>query len=230
KTRQNWHLRADLPKPVARTPFKTGVDYIGTPFMGGYYGSNGTLEIDFAASPSCVLGLPPDTATFRCGKTFFPNGFATPGAVSAMSVSVGDPKFSIKNANQVGSYFQDDWKIARGLTANLGLRWDKDFDFISGSDIGNSRTYQELRAAAPYSALAACLVRRKAKDESRNFSPRVGIAYDLNGSGKHVVRAGFGMYYGNIFQSIPLFMEQQSNPAIFQQAFSLSATNGDIVP
>ena len=52
---------------------------------------------------------------------------------------------------------------------------------------------------------------KKATDYSKGFSPRIGFAYDLNGQGKHIVRAGFGMYYDNTFQNIPLFMEQQAN-------------------
>ena len=31
------------------------------------------------------------------------------------------------------------------------------------------------------------------------------------------------MYYGNVFQNIPLFMEQMSNPTIFQTVISLSS-------
>jgi hypothetical protein len=57
----------------------------------------------------------------------------------------------------------------------------------------------------------------------------VGFAYDLTGAAKHVLRGGFGLYYGNTFQNIPLFMEQQSNPTIFQTVLSLSAP-GDPVP
>jgi hypothetical protein len=57
----------------------------------------------------------------------------------------------------------------------------------------------------------------------------VGFAYDLTGAAKHVLRGGFGLYYGNTFQNIPLFMEQQSNPTIFQTVLSLSAP-GDSVP
>jgi hypothetical protein len=55
------------------------------------------------------------------------------------------------------------------------------------------------------------------------------LAYDLNGHGNHLVRAGFGMYFDNTFQNIPLFMEQQANPTIFQTAFSLNGA-GDVVP
>src|SRR5713101_5122510 len=225
---RKWQFKDDLSKTVGRHTFKTGFDYIFTPFMGGFFEFNPTLEIDFNANPSCILGKAPDTTTAGCGAGTYPNGFATAGAVGSMSIAVGDPKFIIKDAKQLGLYFQDDWKMTRRLTVNLGLRWDKDYDFVGGSDIGNSRTFQELQAAAPFSPLAASLVAKKASDYNKNFSPRVGLAYDLTGHGNHVLRAGYGIYYGNTFQNIPLFMEQQSNPTIFQTAFSIAGN--DVVP
>src|SRR5713101_6939584 len=225
---RKWQFKDDLSKTVGRHTFKTGFDYIWTPFMGGFFEFNPTLEIDFNANPSCILGKAPDTTTAGCGAGTYPNGFATAGAVGSMSIAVGDPKFIIKDAKQLGLYFQDDWKMSRRLTVNLGIRWDKDYDFVGGSDIGNSRTFQELQAAAPFSPLAASLVAKKASDYNKNFSPRVGLAYDLTGHGNHVLRAGYGIYYGNTFQNIPLFMEQQSNPTIFQTAFSIAGN--DVVP
>src|SRR6266566_3588603 len=213
---RKWQFKDDLSKTGSRHTFKTGFDYIWTPFMGGFFEFNPTLEIDFNDNPSCILGVAPDTTTAGCGSGTYPNGFATAGAVGSMSIAVGDPHFIIKDAKQLGLYFQDDWKMTRRLTVNLGLRWDKDYDFVGGSDIANSRTFQELQAAAPFSPLAASLVAKKASDYSKNFSPRVGLAYDLTGHGNHVLRAGFGIYYGNTFQNIPLFMEQQNNQTVFQ--------------
>src|SRR5216684_1947828 len=226
---RKWQLKDDLSKIVGKHTFSAGFDYIYTPFMGGFFEFNPTLEIDFKKNPSCILGVAPDTTTAGCGAGTFPNGFATAGAVNSMSIAVGDPHFIIKDAKQLGLYFQDDWKMTRRLTVNLGLRWDKDFDFVGGSDIANSRTFQELQAAAPFSPLAASLVAKKATDYNKNFSPRVGLAFDLTGHGNHVLRAGYGMYYGNTFQNIPLFMEQQSNQTVFQTAFSLSNPT-DVVP
>jgi hypothetical protein len=198
--------------------------------MGGFFEFNPTLEIDFGQDPSCILGVGVNAGKAGCGLAAFPQGFATPGLISGnnigsgMSIAVGDPKFLIKDAKQLGLYFQDDWKMFRRLTLNLGLRWDKDFDFVGGSDIANSRTFQELQSVAPFSSLAASLVAKKATDYSKGFSPRVGFAYDLKGTGKHVIRGGFGMYYDNTFQNIPLFMEQQANATIFQTAFSISGS------
>src|SRR5215510_14248298 len=227
---RKWQFKDDISKTIGKHTLKAGFDYIWTPFMGGFFEFNPTLEMDFSDNPSCILGVAPDATTAGCGAGTYPNGFATPGAVNAMSIAVGDPTFIIKDAKQLGLYFQDDWKMNRRVTVNLGLRWDRDFDFIGGSDVTNSRTFQELQKAAAFSPLAASLVRKPANDSTKDFSPRVGFAWDVTGNGNHVVRAGFGMYYGNTFQNIPLFMEQQSNNTIFQTAFSISKSNGDTVP
>ena len=103
----------------------------------------------------------------------------------------------------LGLYFQDDWKVSRKFTLNLGLRWDKDFDLIGGADQSASRTYQELKAIGdPHAASLP-------HDDNKDFSPRVGFAYDLTGKGKHILRAGYGFYFGQTFENIPLSMLQR---------------------
>jgi len=129
---------------------------------------------------------------------------------------------------QLGFYGQDNWKVNNRLTLNLGLRWDKDFNMIGGADIKNSRTYQEL--VALNSPISNPLVSKIAKDDNKDFSPRVGFAYDLTGRSKHVIRGGYGLYFGNVFQNIPLFMEQQANATVFQTLFDLLDPQNDIVP
>jgi len=217
---RKWQFKDDVSKTWNNHTFKFGVDYIHNPTLGGYFEFNDTLEVDFGADPSQIT----------TDKVNFPQGFASPGAVVGMSISNGDPATNVPGGTkQFGTYFQDDWKVSRRLTLNLGLRWDKDFNFIGGSAITNSRTFQELVAISNISPLAKQFTFKKPGDDNRNFSPRVGFAYDLTGGGKHVLRGGFGLYYGNIFQNIPLFMEQMSNATIFQTQFSLS-NDTDIVP
>src|SRR5260370_13203955 len=142
-----------------------------------------------------------------------------------MTIAHGNPYFLVAT-KQLGLYFQDDWKTSRRLTLNLGLRWDKDYNMIGGSDIQHSRTYLDLRTVN--SPVTNPYVSSIAKDDNLDFSPRVGFAYDLTGKGSHVVRGGFGLYYGNVFQNIPLFMEQMANPTVFQTVLSLSAPTDDV--
>jgi len=48
-------------------------------------------------------------------------------------------------------------------------------------------------------------------------------------SGKHILRGGYGLYFGNIFQNIPLFMIQQATPRSTRAVFSLTQPS-DMVP
>jgi hypothetical protein len=98
---------------------------------------------------------------------------------------------------------------------------------VGGSAVRDSATFKEL--VALNNPLTNPYVQRQPHDDNTNFSPRVGFAYDLTGRGRHVLRGGYGLYYGNIFQNIPLFMEQQKNATLFQQSLNVTEA-GDIVP
>src|SRR5713101_899019 len=45
----------------------------------------------------------------------------------------------------------------------------------------------------------------------------------MRGNGKHILRGGYGLYYGQTFLNIPLFMIQQANPTIFSGVFAISS-------
>lgn len=218
---RKWQFRDDLTKTIGRHTFGMGVDFIYNPKLGGFFESNSTLEVDFGADPSCILAAT-DNADKSCGPTPYPQGFASPGAVIGMSASAGDPYFDMPGGTkQLGLYLQDDWKVTKKLSVNLGIRWDKDFNLVGASAIAKSRTYLELLAIdSPYAKLA--------KDDNKDFSPRIGFAYDITGQGKHVLRGGYGLYYGNIFQNIPLFMIQHARPTIYQGLFSLTKPDDEV--
>jgi len=207
---RKWQFRDDISKTIGKHTLKGGVDYIWNPVEGGFFEFNSTLEVDFTQDPSTILGDP----------VTYPLGFATPGLVGGMSYSNGNPDFIVAT-KQLGFYGQDDWKVTPRLTLNLGLRWDRDFNALGQSDITKSRTYQALVAISP-NPISDYYIRHLPHDDTKDFSPRIGFAYDLTGAGKHVLRGGFGLYFGNSFQNIPLFMEQLANPTIFQTVLSLS--------
>ena len=219
---RKWQFRDDITKTYGKHTFGVGLDFIYNPKLGGFFESNSTLEVDFGVDPSVIVANPA-TCGVNKDQPCYPQGFATPGLVIGMSASSGDPYFDMPGGTkQLGLYFQDDWRITRRLTLNLGVRWDKDYNLVGASAIAKSRTYLELLAiGSPYAKLS--------HDDNKDFSPRVGFAYDLTGQGKHILRGGYGLYYGNIFQNIPLFMIQHARPTIYQGLFSLT-TASDIVP
>lgn len=110
-----------------------------------------------------------------------------------------DPKVFTRS-RYMGYYFQDDWKVSRKLTLNLGLRYEFD---IPRWETQNRMSYWDLSAAAPISVPGFDLrgVMKFVNDQRRspfhgdynNFSPRLGFAYALND--KTSIRGGWGMLY-----------------------------------
>src|ERR1019366_8477377 len=133
---RKWQFKDDFSKAIGKHTFKGGIDYIWNPVEGGFFEFSSTLEIDFGANPTDILS--------NAGGAY-PQGFGSPGAVVSMAQANGNPYFLVAT-KQLGFYAQDDWKTSQRLTLSLGLRWDKDFNMIGGSDVKASRTYQELVA------------------------------------------------------------------------------------
>jgi carboxypeptidase family protein len=204
-----WQFRDDISITTGNHSIKTGFDFVHEPKLGGFFEFNPTLALTFLDLPSKILS---DTVKY-------PQGFATPGAIIAMSDTAGDPRFDLPGgAKMFGLYIQDDWKVRRNLNVSLGLRWDKDFNLIGTQAQAMNRTFLALKAINhPVAA-------RLPQDDSKNFSPRVGLAWDLKSDGKHVIRAGYGVYFGQTFLNIPLFMIQQINPTLFATVLDLSSS------
>lgn len=120
-------------------------------------------------------------------------------------------------------YVQDDWKIARRLTLNLGVRWDYYQPWKEQSDrLANFRPLSvgigtgqgillfprkiqgSLSLPAAFTALAASNNiaiqysdnERLVDGQKTNFAPRVGFAYAV--APRTVLRGGFGIFYGGI--------------------------------
>ena len=128
---RKWQFKDDISKTIGKHTLKAGVDYIWNPVEGGFFEFSSTLEMT-----SCQSERDPGNEIL----VTYPQGFATPGLISGMSIANGDPYFLVAT-KQLGFYFQDDWKVTRRLTLNLGLRWDHDF---------NGSASRILRRAAPF--------------------------------------------------------------------------------
>jgi hypothetical protein len=209
---KKWQFKDDFSVSRGAHSLKFGVDYTFIAELGGYFEFTPVPSLTFSDLPSVIL-----SNTIK-----YPNGFASPGAVTAMTGAAGDPRFFDSGPGMFGAYAQDVWKARPGLTVDLGLRWDKDIGLYGGNLQSMSRAFLLLRAIGnPFGSHVP-------QDDNRGFQPRIGFAWDIKGTGKHILRGGYGMYFGNTFQNIPLFMIQQTNPFIFATVFNItSAGFGD---
>ncbi len=97
---------------------------------------------------------------------------------------------------EIGLFIQDDWRISPKLSANFGLRYNYFGDpqerngILSSIVFGQGNNYFNRLASASLTR-----VERLYRPQRMNFAPRGGIAYDLKGDGKLVMRAGGGLAY-----------------------------------
>ena len=105
-----------------------------------------------------------------------------------------------------GGYLQDDWRTTPRLTVNLGLRYepmtvpsDK-----SGRNSGFTNIAKgDVSSCSPTNNPSTCVAQIGPiwkNPTLKNFSPRVGFAWNPLGNGRTSVRGGYGIYYdlGNI--------------------------------
>jgi hypothetical protein len=101
-------------------------------------------------------------------------------------------------------FVQDDWRVNRRLTLNLGLRWDfqqKPYERHDGhinADLSQREPITGLPGVVVYAGRNG-QPRSFFKEDYNDFGPRVGFAYDIFGKGKTVLRGGYGIFYPSIF-------------------------------
>jgi len=182
--------------------FKFGADFVSNRATDGFSANRGNPRgvvnygQTFDAYARFLVGLPPTTVTYL-GST---------------------RRGNLKTSNWENGFFvQDDWKLRRKVTLNLGLRYDLITPFIDEDDlminfdpttsvnsgfqgrfiIPSKKTIPLLDprfiAYGVVTADEAGVGRGLVKTDKNNLAPRLGIAWRLT---EHdVLRGGYGMFY-----------------------------------
>ena len=104
--------------------------------------------------------------------------------------------------NLFAGFFQDDWRITKAITLNLGLRYElQGVPSDSNNQLGNFEPGVGLEQVGKN-------IGSLYNKDATNFAPRVGVAWDLSGKGTTVIRGGFAIVYDLL--SMSTFLSQQN--------------------
>ncbi|HVE79920.1 MAG TPA: carboxypeptidase regulatory-like domain-containing protein [Gemmatimonadaceae bacterium] len=132
--------------------------------------------------------------------------------------------------HELALYVQDSWEATPRLTVNYGLRWEAQIqpDPITPGDevffrdfIGRTVTNATGTYRFPSNG--------EIPSDYGMFQPRLGIAWDVSGDGRQVVRASSGLYYARV-PGLNLASTRSTNGSIGQTIFRNSALTGVLGP
>ncbi|MBI2687133.1 MAG: carboxypeptidase regulatory-like domain-containing protein [Acidobacteria bacterium] len=180
---------------------------------GSVGGQNANPSVNFSTTVNPVdpvaFGLPADINTANDRPALQSNINFLLGRVgqrSAGFVAQGDKfvpgRFAfVTDYPEYDLYVQDNWRVKKNLTIDLGLRWEAK---LSASNIDNRirRPDVPLVAGAAGTTTAKWVNGKLYDNDMNNFGPSVGFAWDPFGTGKTSIRSNFR----TAFDRIPTFL------------------------
>jgi hypothetical protein len=171
--------------------------------IGGYWRDSNTTSITHTGGYATVR-FPNDTTTDCSGLSAA--GLPTAGC----QVDLSRDGYTVYDLKNYAAYVQDTITHGR-LTLQLGIRYDYNNDVAGAANI----VAQPLAACVPGSAVACTgpsatvsptgswlpALNFPGADPNvafNNFSPRLGLTYDLTGNGRTLARANYARYYGQV--------------------------------
>jgi len=158
----------------------TGFLRYASPAGAGGFGPNtiGCSNGSYVTAPtSCPAGT---TATG--GPLLFYLQSSSPDGVARDEAGASD----ISN-NEVALFIQDKWHAGHGLTLDYGLRWDAQYmpETVDPTTTAFARFLNDPRFPSDGTI----------PNQTAQFQPRFGFAWDMNQDGKSVVRGSAGLFY-----------------------------------
>ncbi len=174
---KKWQFRDDFSWSVSGMgglghAFKAGVNYINEPRLYVTFNS-GSSDYAYTHSDNNING--PITGVTRNKD----------GAAANLPMQ------------QLGLYFQDDWRLTSRVTLNAGIR----YDLVTGFAIDQTgvTNFDKLQAAGQAGTFNGVVGFQEwgpsSREDYNNIQPRIGIAWDVFGNGRDLFRTGWGIYY-----------------------------------
>jgi hypothetical protein len=144
--------------------------------------------------------------------------FRIPTATSTGSLKDGkNGNLTSRSALNVGSFFVNDtWSVGR-MTMNAGVRFDRYSGWLPEQE--------QLAASVGPVVLAAKTFPRTDMYTWNVFAPRLGVVYDLTGTGRTVVKANYGFFWHN--PGVAVAGNANPNTAAKTETWTWNDINGD---
>jgi len=233
------HLDEDLSWTKAAHQFHFGGEFRQAQVDDFYQtGERGTLYFDSSQGPWTTANFASGVAQTPCAALATKNKGATPptGSASnvlfladflagcfdptASSIVQGNPKRQVF-VNTFALYAQDAWQIGKRFNFNYGLRYDYEGPVHSA--------YANLSIFDPTSPTGLDVAGQGVANIYQQFwgavSPRIGFAYQLDSTGKTVLRGGYGFYYDSIYMKSILQNNGVQNISVFGPGLNPAGIN-----
>jgi Carboxypeptidase regulatory-like domain len=116
---------------------------------------------------------------------------------------VRPPSSPEERSSYFAGYIQDDWRVRSNLTLNIGFRYEHDTSLFGTSSLHKPCPVPPATATGPCVWAVTALNLHRSSDP-KDFSPRVGFAWDPLKKGRTVIRGGYGIYYDRVVLEAPL--------------------------
>ena len=193
---------------------RTDVDSLNYQNARGSFTFSGLLTSELNAQGEPVSGTGFDFADFLLGLP------------QSSSLQYGDGNYDLRSW-ATGWYARDDWRPSRGLSINLGIRYEYFAPYTElNGHLADLLVYPGFTGVSVVTPGADGLPSSIIKPDLHAFSPRLGIAWRPSAKASTVIRGGYSIFYSpSAYSQLGTYLATQP-----PYSTSLSLTTSATIP